>query len=82
MDHRVVPLLCVVALALTLAGLRGSIPSSTEPSTRENRSEDVKAARFEALGDQTSRRVRGRLNAGGVPIELTAVNGNIIVESQ
>ena len=51
-------------------------------ATATNGRIDVKAAKFEPLGDQTSRRVRGRLNAGGVPIELTAVNGNITVESQ
>ena len=51
-------------------------------ATATNGRIDVKAPKFEPLGDQTSRRVRGRLNAGGVPIELTTVNGNITVASQ
>jgi hypothetical protein len=32
---------------------------------------------FQPVGEQTGRRVRGRINAGGTPIELTTVNGNI-----
>lgn len=51
-------------------------------ATATNGRIDVKAARFEPLGDQTSRRVRGRLNAGGAPLELTTINGNITVASQ
>ena len=47
-----------------------------------NGSVDVKDLAFEVLGDQTPRRVRGRLNAGGTPIEATAVNGNIRVHSR
>jgi hypothetical protein len=43
---------------------------------------DVKAANFVPLGDQTARRVRGRLNAGGTPIDLTTVNGSISVQTQ
>lgn len=34
---------------------------------------------FEPMGEQTRRRVRGRINAGGTPIELTTTNGNIQV---
>lgn len=51
-------------------------------ATATNGRIEVKAAKFEPLGDQTARRVRGRLNAGGVPIELTTINGSITVESQ
>ena len=40
---------------------------------------DVHDLKFEALGDQTKRRVRGRINAGGTPIEITTVNGDIRV---
>jgi hypothetical protein len=41
---------------------------------------DTSALTFEPLGaDQTRRRVRGKINAGGVPIELNAVNGNVVV---
>ena len=40
---------------------------------------DISDLAFEPLGDQTKRRVRGRLNAGGAPIEITSVNGDIRV---
>jgi hypothetical protein len=41
---------------------------------------DVSALNLESMGEQTPRRVRGRLNSGGTPIELSTVNGNILVE--
>jgi hypothetical protein len=28
-------------------------------------------------GEQNSRRTRGRINAGGTPVEINAVNGNV-----
>jgi hypothetical protein len=51
-------------------------------ATATNGKIEVKAQKFEPLGDQTARRVRGRFNAGGPPIELTTVNGSISVETQ
>jgi hypothetical protein len=36
---------------------------------------------FDAMGEQSSRRVRGRLNGGGTPIEVATVNGNIRIAS-
>jgi hypothetical protein len=41
---------------------------------------DGSALELEPLGEQTSRRIRGRLNAGGAPIELVATNGNILIK--
>jgi hypothetical protein len=38
---------------------------------------DVGHLPFEPFGEQTKRRVRGRLNAGGSPLEVTVVNGGI-----
>jgi hypothetical protein len=38
---------------------------------------DMQDLAYEAVGEQTRRRLRGRINAGGTPIELTTVNGNI-----
>jgi hypothetical protein len=35
--------------------------------------------KFEPFGEQSKRRVRGRINAGGTPIEITTVNGDIRV---
>jgi DUF4097 and DUF4098 domain-containing protein YvlB len=49
-------------------------------ATCTNGSIDVSALNLESMGEQTPRRVRGRLNSGGTPIELSAVNGNILVE--
>jgi DUF4097 and DUF4098 domain-containing protein YvlB len=43
---------------------------------------DVGDLKFEPIGDQTPRRVRGKLNAGGAPIDVTAVNGNVTVKSE
>ena len=38
---------------------------------------DVDEMKFEVLGERTPRRVRGRLNEGGTPIELNVVNGSL-----
>jgi hypothetical protein len=38
---------------------------------------DTGGLAFEALGEQTPRRVRGRLNGGGAPVEVNAINGGI-----
>ena len=43
---------------------------------------EVTGLAFQTLGEQTRRRVRGRINAGGTPIELTANNGNIRVHER
>jgi len=45
-----------------------------------NGSIDASAMNLARMGEQTPRRVRGRLNSGGTPIELSTVNGNILVE--
>lgn len=59
-----------------------SVPSDIDANLQVNCTNgkiDVQDLAFEALGEQTSRRVRGRLNKGGTPIELTAVNGDVRV---
>ena len=38
--------------------------------------------KVELLGEQTRRRLLGRLNAGGAPIEIAAVNGNITLRAR
>jgi hypothetical protein len=43
---------------------------------------DVTGLTFERFGDENRRRVRGRLNAGGTPIELNTVNGDIHVTAR
>lgn len=64
------------ALTLTLPGTA----SANLLATCTNGVIDVSALNLERMGEQTSRRVRGRLNGGGTPIELSTINGNIRVE--
>ena len=42
-----------------------------------NGSIDIQNLPLERSGEQTNRRVRGRLNQGGTPIQLTTVNGSV-----
>lgn len=59
-----------------------ALPADTAASvlaTATNGSITISDLPFEPTGEQTKRRVRGRLNAGGSPIELNTVNGNIRV---
>jgi len=43
---------------------------------------DVTGLTLDKFGDQSPRRVRGRFNAGGTPIELNSANGNIYVTAR
>jgi hypothetical protein len=40
---------------------------------------DVSGVALELMGEQSKRRVRGRMNGGGTPVELTTTNGSIRV---
>jgi hypothetical protein len=40
---------------------------------------DVSGVALELMGEQSRRRVRGRMNGGGTPVELTTTNGSIKV---
>jgi hypothetical protein len=40
---------------------------------------DVSGVALELMGEQSRRRVRGRMNGGGTPVELTTTNGSIRV---
>ena len=42
---------------------------------------DASALTLELMGEQSRRRVRGRMNGGGTPIELNTVNGKIEVSA-
>jgi hypothetical protein len=42
---------------------------------------DLGDLKLEPLGEQTARRIRGRLNAGGTPIDLSVTNGNIALKA-
>jgi hypothetical protein len=64
-------------------GLTLMLPGTSSANllaTCTNGTIDVSALNLESMGEQTPRRVRGRLNRGGTPIELSTVNGNILVE--
>ncbi len=43
---------------------------------------DVSELAWEPSGEQTRRRVRGRLNAGGAPVDVTTVNGRVRIHSR
>jgi DUF4097 and DUF4098 domain-containing protein YvlB len=62
-----------------------TVPSDVNASLEANYTNgsfDLKDLMFEPFGEQTRRRARGRLNAGGAPITITTVNGNIKVRPQ
>jgi len=72
-----------------LRAINGSVdlalPSDVNASLEANYTNgsfDIKDLVYEPFGDQTKRRARGRLNAGGTPITITTVNGNIRVHAQ
>jgi hypothetical protein len=46
-------------------------------ATSNNGSIEITGLTLEKYGDQNLRRVRGRINAGGTPIELNSTNGDI-----
>lgn len=48
-------------------------------ATCTNGSIEVNGLALELMGEQSRRRVRGRLNGGGTPVELTTTNGKITV---
>jgi hypothetical protein len=42
----------------------------------------MSAVAIEPMGEQTKRRVRGRMNGGGTPIEVTTVNGRVMISTR
>jgi hypothetical protein len=48
-------------------------------ATCTNGAIDVSGVALELMGEQSRRRVRGRMNGGGTPVELTTINGSIRV---
>ena len=43
---------------------------------------DVSGIALEPMGEQSKRRVRGRINGGGTPIEVATVNGRLTIATQ
>ncbi len=73
----------LVDIRATNGNVRLTVPKSADANlnaTVTNGRIEVSELNFEPLGaDQSGRRVRGKINAGGTPIELAAVNGNVTV---
>jgi DUF4097 and DUF4098 domain-containing protein YvlB len=69
-----------IELRATNGGIELTLPSGANAYVIANCTNgriEVDDLHFEPAGDQTRRRARGRINGGGTPIELTAINGNI-----
>jgi hypothetical protein len=62
-----------------------SLPATADANLTANYTNgkiDTGTLPLELMGEQTKRRLLGRLNAGGAPIEITAVNGNIALRAR
>ena len=71
-----------VELRATNGSVDLTVPADVNASldaTFTNGTFDIKDLKFEPFGEQSRRRARGRLNAGGPPISITTINGNIRV---
>ena len=55
--------------------------ANVEASVR-NGQMDLGDLPLELIGEQTKQRTRGRLNAGGTPVELSTINGNITIKGR
>lgn len=56
-------------------------PDANLNVTVNNGTIDLGELKLEPFGDQTPRRARGKINAGGPPIEVSATNGNVTVRT-
>jgi hypothetical protein len=75
----------LVDARVTNGSLEVTLPSSTDANltaSATNGKIDLVDLKLEPFGEQTARRVRGRLNAGGTPIDLAATNGSIVVKAR
>jgi len=43
---------------------------------------DVSAVEMQPMGEQSKRRVRGRLNGGGTPVDVATVNGRVMISTR
>jgi hypothetical protein len=72
----------LVDLRVTNGSLELVLPSTADANLTAsvtNGKIDASALRLEPLGEQTARRIRGRLNAGGTPIDIVTTNGSITI---
>ena len=69
-----------VDLRTTNGQVRLSMPATSKANVSAsctNGTIDVEGLNLEPMGEQSRRRVRGRTNGGGTPVELTTTNGTI-----
>jgi putative adhesin len=74
-----------VQVRATNGSVELSLPAAADANitaTYNNGKIDTGNLKLELLGEQTRRRLLGRLNAGGAPIEIAAVNGNITLRAR
>jgi putative adhesin len=74
-----------IDLRATNGHIRLALPEAADANlsaTSANGVVDVAGLTLDKFGDQNRRRVRGRFNAGGTPIELNTANGNIYVTAR
>ena len=72
----------LVDLRTTNGSVQLTLPDTakaTLSATCTNGAIDVSGLKLDLMGEQSRRRVRGRLNGGGTPVELTTTNGAIHV---
>jgi len=74
-----------VQVRATNGSVELSLPAAADANitaTYTNGKIETGNLKLELLGEQTRRRLLGRLNAGGAPIEVAAVNGNITLRAR
>lgn len=72
----------LIEVRATNGQVRAMLPADAHANllaTATNGRVEVDGLTVEPMGEQTARRVRGRLGSGGTPIELTATNGNVTI---
>lgn len=74
-----------IDLRTTNGSVRLGIPGAAKANVSANCTNgtiEVTGLSLELMGEQSRRRVRGRLNGGGTPVELTTTNGRITLASR
>jgi hypothetical protein len=74
-----------VQVRATNGSVELSLPAAADANitaTHANGGIETDNLKLELLGEQTRRRLLGRLNAGGAPIELAAVNGHVTLHGR
>jgi hypothetical protein len=75
----------LVDIRVTNGGLHLDVPAKIDANLTAsvvNGKIDVTKLKFEPLGEQNARRIRGRVNDGGTPIDIAVTNGSVVVTAQ